>query len=193
MAKFITFEGGEGAGKTTQSRLLAEYLGNSILTREPGGTPAAEWLRGFILKGNAKAWGEEAEAVLFAAARFSHMTNKIIPALNRGKNVICDRFIDSTRVYQDISPHVLDSLEKAATGGRLPDKTFILDLPPELGLARALTRSGAKDRFEAESLGFHTRLREGFMQIARNNPHRCVVIDATQSVEQIAQDIRAYV
>jgi dTMP kinase len=193
MGLFITLEGGEGAGKSTQSRFLAEHLGNSILTREPGGTPAAEWLRGFILKGHAKAWGEEAEAVLFAAARLSHMTRKILPALAKGHNVICDRFIDSTRVYQNISKEVLDALEKAATGGRLPDKTFILDIPPDLGLARALSRSGVKDRFEAEGLAFHTRLREGFLQIAKDNPQRCVVIDATQSVEKIAQDIRRYV
>jgi dTMP kinase len=193
MGLFITLEGGEGAGKSTQSRLLAEHLGNAILTREPGGTPAAEWLRGFILAGKAKAWGEEAEAVLFAAARLSHMTRKILPALAKGENVICDRFIDSTRVYQNISPAVLDALEKAATGGRLPDKTFILDIQPALGLERALNRSGIKDRFEAEGLAFHTRLREGFLQIARENPARCVVIDATQSIEKIASDIRAHV
>jgi dTMP kinase len=193
VALFITLEGGEGAGKSTQSLLLAQKLQQAVRTREPGGTVCAEWLRGFILSGKAKAWGSEAEAVLFAAARLDHVERVIKPALAHGKHVVCDRFIDSTFVYQGLtgqtSLDLLNNLQQAAIGGCAPHLTLILDIPVELGMARARARSGVKDRFEAEAQEFHHKLREGFLLVARDNPTRCVVINAAQNQDRVEADI----
>lgn len=188
MGFFITLEGGEGAGKSTQSRLLSERLGNCLQTREPGGTKAAEWLRAFILDGKAKAWGNECEAVLFAIARFSHMRDKIIPAL-ANKHVICDRFIDSTRVYQSgVETRLLDALENSACGQYLPNITLLIDVPANIGLARAEARAQKKDRFESENLEFHENLRKKFLALAQKQP-RFAVIDGTQNHDKVHEDI----
>src|SRR5262250_1076550 len=157
--RFITFEGGEGTGKSTQAAILAERLKAFglmvVLTREPGGSPGAEAIRHVILSGAAQPLGSHAEAILFAAARDDHVQELIRPALDDGKWVVCDRFADSTRIYQgvlgNVDPRVIRSLERIAVGDTRPDVTCILDVPPETGLARALRRRGASsaDRFEA--------------------------------------------
>jgi dTMP kinase len=199
--RFITFEGGEGAGKSTQIRRLAVRLsGNGrkvTITREPGGTPTAETIRRFLLSGLGESLGAESEAVLFAAARADHVERLIRPALARGEWVISDRFIDSTRVYQGITGgadrSLLDALERVSVGQTRPDLTIILDVPAAVGLSRASARmvaAGASpDRFEAEALAIHERRREGFLEIARREPWRCVVIDATESEEAVATRI----
>ena len=191
--KFITFEGGEGAGKSTQIRLLADRLAASgravVMTREPGGTPTAEDIRRVLLAGVAEQLGPHGEAVLFAAARADHVDRVIRPALRAGKWVLCDRFSDSTRVYQGVSggadPAVLDALDRVAVGRTQPDLTFILDVPAAVGLARAAKRmaeSGtAPDRFERDVVALHDARREAFLAIAWAEPERCVVIDATES------------
>lgn len=190
-APFITFEGGEGTGKSTQIRRLAarlEGLGvGVVMTREPGGSPKAERIRALLLSGAAKRFGTLAETVLFSAARIDHIDQLIAPALARGAWVLCDRFTDSTRVYQgtsgEVDPRQIELLEEVVTGEVRPVLTFILDLPAETGLARAAARAGAgqaaTDRFEAEGLAFHERLRTAFLAIAQAEPERCVVIDAT--------------
>jgi dTMP kinase len=197
--RLITFEGGEGTGKSTQVVQLAKRLKDLaidvVITREPGGSPAAEVIRHVILSGAAKPFGPEAEAVLFAAARADHVANTIAPALERGAWVICDRYIDSTRAYQgelgNVDPRIIRSLERLTVGEARPDLTLILDLPPRTGLARAAARRGsdAADRFEQEALDFHTRLRRAFRNIARDNPDRCVLIDAKQPIAKVAADI----
>ena len=196
--KFITFEGGEGTGKSTQAHALAErlkVLGIAVtLTREPGGSPGAV-IRHVLLSGAAKPLGAEAEAMLFAAAREDHIAHTIGPALDRGHWVICDRFADSTRVYQGVLGHVdprlIKRLEKITVGDNKPDLTLILDAPAETGLARAHARRGAGevDRFESEDLAFHDRLRDAYRQLAIGEPDRCVLIDATESPEQVAERI----
>jgi len=197
---FITFEGGEGAGKSTQIRRLAEKLaaaGQSVVvTREPGGTDLAEAIRAFILSGSAEALGPEAETMLFAAARADHVDRVIRPALAKGDWVLCDRFIDSTRAYQGsdgVGAHLLDTLEKIAIGPVRPELTLILDLPVEIGLERANrrrspTEEGA-DRFERETVERHRRRRELFLAIAAREPERCVVIDANQDPDMVADAI----
>lgn len=197
--RFITFEGGEGTGKSTQTAILAEklrMLGLAVrLTREPGGSPGAEIIRHVLLSGAAKPLGPEVEAMLFAAARDEHLTGTIRPALKRGEWVISDRFFDSTRVYQgvlgEVDPRLIQSLERITVGGTRPDLTFILDVPAEIGLQRAGRRrgSGEADRFEKENLDFHTKLREAYRQIAAAEPQRCVVIDTTQERDVVAQNI----
>lgn len=197
--KFITFEGGEGTGKSTQAALLAlrlESLGFRVqLTREPGGSPGAEIMRYVLLSGAAKPFGPEAEAMLFAAARDDHIRCTILPALAAGKWVICDRFADSTRVYQgvlgDVDPRFISALERVSVGDLRPDLTFILDVPPELGLTRAAgRRRGAKpDRFEAETVEFHERLREAYLALAEAEPERCVLIDASAPKKVVAKRI----
>lgn len=195
-APFITFEGGEGAGKSTQIRRLAAHLQtlgiDAVMTREPGGSPKAERIRALLLSGAAKRFGTLAEAVLFSAARIDHIDTLIAPALARGTWVLCDRFIDSTRVYQgasgDVDPRQIAILERVVAGDIMPDLTFILDLPPEVGLARAGARAGAdsaSDRFETEGLAFHETLRAAFLAIAAAEPKRCVVIDATGDEEAV--------
>lgn len=194
---FITFEGGEGAGKSTQIARLKnrlEGLGRAVVaTREPGGSPYAEEIRSFILSGKAKPLGPFAEALLFTAARIDHIDHTIAPALRDGVHVLCDRFADSTRAYQgasgEVDPGLIRSLERAALNGLEPDLTLILDLPPETGLLRADTRRDSKgegvDRFEEEGLAFHRKLRETFLAIAKAEPGRCVVISADRPVDDV--------
>lgn len=200
--KFITFEGGEGVGKTTQIRLLEERLAKQnidcIKSREPGGSPRAEALRHVLLSGIADQMGlgESGEAILFAAARADHVDSKIKPALEQGLWVLCDRFMDSTRVYQGesggVAPELVDQLERLAIDGMRPDLTLILDLRAEVGMNRAHARRSADeiaDRFEREDLAIHEARRNAFLQLAYSDPKRCKVIDASQSVEEIAADI----
>jgi dTMP kinase len=197
--KFITFEGGEGTGKSTQAAMLAlrlEALGHQVqLTREPGGSPGAEIIRHVLLSGAAKPLGPDVEAMLFAAARDDHVQCTILPALESGKWVICDRFVDSTRVYQGILGQVdhrlIRSLERVAVDGLMPDLTIMLDIAVEVGMARASKRRGsaAPDRFEAENVEFHKKLREAYLAIAAEEPERCVVVDAGVGREAVAREI----
>ncbi len=197
--KFITFEGGEGAGKSTQARLLADRLEAlgiaTVLTREPGGSAGAEIIRYVLLSGGAKPLGPEVEAVLFAAARNDHVDHTIRPALDRGSWVICDRFLDSTRVYQGVlgkvDPRILRGLERVTIGETMPDLTIILDLPSEIGLQRAAgRRAGAgADRFENEEPEFHERLRTAYQEIAALDPDRCVLIVADGTEDKIADEV----
>jgi dTMP kinase len=201
--RFITFEGGEGTGKSTQAALLAQrlrsFLIKVVLTREPGGSTGAEVIRHVILSGAAKPFGPEAEAILFAAARADHLMATIDPALAQGSWVVCDRYIDSTRAYQgavgNVDLRLIKGLERLTVGDLIPDLTFILDIDPHAGLARAAERrgEGAADRFETEAVDFHTRLRYAFLEIAANNPKRCIVIDASASREAVARAIWAEV
>lgn len=196
---FITFEGGEGAGKSTQIRTLARALvetGRAVLvTREPGGSPGAEAVRHVLLSGAAEPFGPGMEAILFAAARSDHVEQVIRPAVERGVFVLCDRFMDSSRVYQgvtgDLDPQFMRELEAAAINGMVPDLTIILDIDPAEGMRRAAARRGddAPDRFEKEALAIHRRRRRAFLEIARNEPQRCVVVDAAQAPEEVATAI----
>jgi dTMP kinase len=187
--RFITFEGGEGAGKSTHSTLLAERLKTAgievVLTREPGGSPGAEVIRHVILSGAAKPLGADAETMLFASARDDHLRTTIRPALQRGAWVLCDRFADSTRVYQGLVGKVdlrlINELERITVGDTKPDLTFVMDVPADVGMARASKRrgEGEADRFERETLDFHEKLRAGFRALAQSEPVRCVLIDVT--------------
>ncbi|GJE60742.1 dTMP kinase [Methylobacterium trifolii] len=201
---FITFEGGEGAGKSTQVERLARALRAAHarpvhVTREPGGSERAEEIRAALLAGAAKPYGPFAEALLFAAARIDHLDRLIRPALAAGEVVLCDRFMDSTRAYQGaaggLDPGTVAALERVVVGRTRPDLTLILDLPPETGLARARTRAAGEgpDRFEAEALDFHARLRAAFRAIAEAEPARCTVIDASQAPDSVEAAIRAAV
>ncbi len=197
--KFITFEGGEGTGKSTQAAMLAlrlEALGLAVhLTREPGGSPGAEIIRHVLLSGAAKPFGPDVEAMLFAAARDDHVRCAILPALNAGRWVICDRFANSTRVYQGILGQVdqrlIKGLERVSIGDLAPDLTVVLDVPVELGLERVKLRRGeaAPDRFEAENVEFHQKLREAYLAVAAAEPERCVVVDASAPKEAVARKI----
>ncbi len=197
--RFITFEGGEGSGKSTHAAALAKRLEvfgiDVVLTREPGGSAGAEIIRHILLSGIAKPLGAETEAILFAAARDDHVRTTIRPALLAGKWVICDRFIDSTRVYQGVLGKVdgklIRSLERVTVGAAMPDLTFLLDVPANVGLARAKHRRGAgsADRFEAESLKFHEALRQAYIALAAHEPRRCVVIDGRAPREVVAERI----
>ncbi|HZL39844.1 MAG TPA: dTMP kinase [Pseudolabrys sp.] len=185
--RFITFEGGEGSGKSTHAAALAERLKpfgiETVLTREPGGSAGAEIIRHILLSGIAKPLGAETEAILFAAARDDHVRATIRPALVAGHWVICDRFIDSTRVYQGalgkVDAKLIRSLERVTVGAAMPDLTFVLDVPANVGLARAKRRRGTDptDRFEAEGIEFHEALRKAYSALADKEPKRCVVID----------------
>lgn len=197
---FITLEGGEGVGKSTQARRLVEHLvatGHpAIATREPGGSPKAEAIRAVLLSGRAAPFGLAAEAALFAAARVDHLDALIRPSLAAGTTVVSDRFIDSTRVYQGSAGHVpsdlLTALEGVTIGPTRPDLTLVLDLPSDLGLARAAARRAtgeAPDRFEGEALAFHDGLRQGFLRIAAAEPGRCAVVDASGTAETVAAAI----
>ncbi len=192
-ALFITFEGGEGAGKTTQIKRLADALGNCVITREPGGTPEAEALRSVFVEHHGQDWPPAALLLLMFSARALHTENLIKPALKDGRTVLCDRYTDSTRVYQGyaggISPKEIEAVKKAAIGNFEPDLTFILDIDPAIGLNRAGARKADGDTFESKDMYFHTQLRKGFLDIADKNPDRCVVIDATQSEDAIAEQI----
>jgi dTMP kinase len=194
--RFISFEGGEGAGKSTQIKRLAERLNGAklrnIVTREPGGSTGAEIMRHLVLSGMGKLLGPDAETLLFAAARDDHVKSVIEPALAQGTWVLCDRFYDSTRAYQgklgNVSPTLLNAMQRVTIGDLKPDLTFILDVPADLGLKRAARRrgSGVPDRFEAEDLNFHEELRSAFRQIAAEDPERCVLIDTTPDPETVA-------
>lgn len=199
--RFISFEGGEGAGKSTQLRRLQRRLGargiESVATREPGGSPRAEVVRALLLSGRAKPLGAFAETLLFAAARADHVERTVAPALRRGAFVLCDRFLDSTRVYQGalggLPDRVLSALEAATVGAARPDLTLILDLPAETGLTRAAARRAGLgegvDRFESEAASYHAGVRDAFLRIARAEPERCVVVDATGGPEEVAMRI----
>ena len=197
--KFISFEGGEGSGKSTQIKLLAQRLEaaklRAILTREPGGSPGAEIIRHLVLSGMGKLLGPEAETLLFAAARDDHVRTVIEPALTQGTWVLCDRFSDSTRAYQgrlgNVDPGVLNAMQRVTIGDLKPDLTIILDVPVEIGLKRAAARrgDGAPDRFEAEDINFHQGLRDAYRQIAAEDPERCVLIDATASPDIVAAQV----
>jgi dTMP kinase len=193
--KFITFEGGEGAGKSTQIGRLAEWLRGRgkevILTREPGGTPNAEEIRALVVKGNTDKWFPVSELLLYMAARYDHIERVIKPALKVGKYVLCDRFIDSTVAYQgwghgldmNLINQLIDLVSKAAQ----PDITFLLDLKAEEGMKRAIGRHGLEDRYEKLGLDFHERVREGFLAIASMYPKRCVVLDASLPIEEVTK------
>ena len=197
--RFITFEGGEGSGKSTHIKRLAERLNaaklRTIVTREPGGSTGAEIIRHLVLSGMGKLLGPDAETLLFAAARDDHVRTVIQPALNQGLWVLCDRFSDSTRAYQGrlgkVAPGVLNAMERVTIGGLKPDLTIILDVPVEVGMQRAAKRrgGGAPDRFEAEDIRFHEGLREAYRQIAAAEPERCVLIDATADADTVAANI----
>jgi dTMP kinase len=197
--RFISFEGGEGSGKSTQIKKLAERLAaaklRAIVTREPGGSPGAEIIRHLVLSGMGKLLGPDAETLLFAAARDDHVRSVIQPALNQGTWVLCDRFSDSTRVYQGrlghVAPGVLNAMERVTIGDLKPDLTIILDVPVEIGLARAAERRGghAPDRFEAENFKFHQDLRDAYREIAAQDPQRCVLIDASAELDIVAGHI----
>lgn len=199
--KFITLEGGEGAGKSTQARLLAanlERVGLSlVLTREPGGAPGAEEIRRLLVEGEPGRWTAMTEALLHSAARADHLERLVRPALAAGNWVVCDRFVDSTTAYQGyghgLDPERIVALNRIVTGSTMPDLTLILDLPVAEGLARADGRNSTngqnEDRYERMGRDFHERLREGFLAIARAEPERCVVIDARAPVEEVAAAI----
>jgi len=200
---FITFEGGEGSGKSTHAATLAQRLKSLgievVLTREPGGSTGAEIIRHILLSGIAKPLGAETEAILFAAARDDHVRNTILPALKAGHWVICDRFIDSTRVYQgalgNVDKRLIRSLERVTVGPAVPELTFILDVPVQVGLARAKSRRGKSvaDRFEGESTEFHKKLRQAYRALAADEPTRCIVVDGRAPREVVADRIWSFV
>jgi len=199
--RFITIEGGEGAGKSTQLDLLVRALERAGIaaqrTREPGGSEGAEAIRRLLLEGADERWDAIAETLLFYAARREHVTRLIQPALNRGIWVVCDRFADSTIAYQGYGRGLpmaeLQALHRFALGDFAPDLTLILDLPVAEGLARVAKRSGGADRFERLDTAFHERLRQGFQQIAATDPQRCVVIDASGDVDNVHRSALAAV
>lgn len=194
---FISFEGGEGTGKSTQIRHLSLTLTERriphIVTREPGGSPGAEQIRDLLVTGGADRWSPLSETLLFYAARVDHWHKVIRPALDDGKLVLCDRFADSTMAYQAYAGGMererIEQLHALVLAGVKPDLTIILDLDPGSGLARAQARPGAEARFESKGLAFHERLRAGFLDIARRDPARCRVLDADRPVDAIAADI----
>ncbi len=191
--RFITLEGGEGGGKSTQARLLTDFLsarvGEVVLTREPGGAPGAEQIRALLVDGDVQRWDATTEALLHFAARRDHLVNTVRPALERGAWVVSDRFADSTMAYQGYG-HGLDrraiaGLYRLCVGALKPDLTLILDLPVEEGLARAAGRQGGEDRYERMDADFHRRLRDGFLEIARREPERCAVVDASRDIVSV--------
>ena len=200
---FITLEGGEGAGKSTQARLMHEYLlslgHEASLTREPGGTPEAEKIRNLIVDRDGGNWSALEETLLFFTARHHHVTHKIKPALNLGQIVICDRFTDSTIAYQgygrNVDMAVIDFMQGHVMGGFEPDLTFLFDLSVDEGLARSSRRqkySGStEDRFENMEVEFHQRMRDGFLELAAKHTHRFVILDATKPIDEIQNEIQA--
>jgi len=199
--RFITFEGGEGAGKSTQVQRLAARLKASghevVTTREPGGSPGAESIRDIVLRGDADRWSPVTETLLMYAARRDHIERVIRPALAQGAWVICDRFADSTRAYQGaaggVDPGFITALETYILEATRPDLTLVFDLPAETGLERAHARAGAEMRFESKGIAFHERLRAGFQAIAAAEPDRCAVIDATASMDGVEAAVWATV
>ncbi len=201
---FISFEGGEGAGKSTQIRILAETLRSRglevVVTREPGGSPGAEAIRHVLLSGAAEAFGVRMEAMLFAAARNDHVEEVIRPALESGAVVLCDRFLDSSRVYQgttgNLETDFIETLQRIAVDGTMPDLTLIFDIPAVDGLARARKRAddgATPDRFEKEELETHEKRREAYLDIALNEPRRCRIVDAKQPQERVTEDVLSIV
>lgn len=203
--RFITLEGGEGAGKSTQQRRLAAWLragGLEVVeTREPGGSPGAEEIRRLLVTGDAGRWDPMTEALLIFAARRDHLRQTIEPALARGAWVVCDRFVDSTMAYQGYAQGLgraaVETLYKLVVGDLKPDLTLVLDIPIEEGLQRAQARNGAaahgEDRYEQMDLGFHERLRAGFRDIVAREPGRCVLIDAAGDADAVAARVAAAV
>ncbi len=201
---FISFEGGEGAGKSTQIRILAEMLRSRgfevVVTREPGGSAGAEAIRHVLLSGAAESFGVRMEAMLFAAARNDHVEEVIRPALESGAVVLCDRFLDSSRVYQgttgNLEPDFIETLQRIAVDGTMPDLTLIFDIPAVDGLARARKRADkgeAPDRFEKEELETHEKRREAYLDIALNEPRRCRIVDAKQPQDKVTEDVLSMV
>ncbi len=194
---FITFEGGEGSGKTTQVQLLSEYLSSEniphITTREPGGTPVAEKLRSLVVEAGEISWLPESEILLFLAARIEHVNRVILPALRQGITVICDRFHDSSRAYQGFARGLgvsfYDQLHRLTLSTFVPDFTFLLDIEPAQGLKRASERHGKETRFEELGLEFHTHLREGFLTLSRSEPGRIIVLDASLEMSVLHEQI----
>ncbi len=199
--RFITFEGGEGTGKSTQVRLLAAHLTQSkadvVQTREPGGSPSAEEIRSLLVTGAADRWSPLAETLLFYAARVEHWRQVIEPALVRGAHVLCDRFSDSTMAYQSyaggLDREMIARLHRLTMANAEPDLTLVLDLPVDEGLKRAAARHDDETRFERKGREFHERLRQGFLDIARGAPQRCVIIDAGQQVDRVQAAVVAAV
>jgi dTMP kinase len=197
--RFISFEGGEGTGKSTQSRRLKAALEQhgipAILTREPGGSPGAEEIRELLVKGEPGRWNPLTEVLLFYAARADHTERTIKPALAEGNWVICDRYSDSSYAYQSggrgLERETVRRVEAIAIGDFKPDLTFVLDLEPEIGLKRAGKRAGEETRFEDFGLDFHVRMRKAFLDIARRAPERCKVIDAGRDETAVAEAILA--
>lgn len=193
---FISFEGIDGSGKSTQARLLADALRklghDVVLTREPGGSEGAEEIRKLVLEGDPEKWSPETEILLFTAARRDHLEKVIRPAIAAGKIVITDRFADSTRLYQGISRgdlrQVVDGLHDLMIGTE-PDLTFVIDMDPETGLSRALGRQGTEERFEGFGTELQRKMRAGFLDLADGNPSRFCVIDGARAVEEVAQDV----
>ena len=198
--RFITFEGIDGSGKSTQARRLADELRQTghdvVLTREPGGSPGAEEIRALVLQGDPDRWSAETEILLFTAARRDHMERVILPALAAGKTVICDRFADSTRMYQGLSRgnlrEMVDRLHDLMIG-REPDLTILIDMDPDQGLARAKGRQGTEERFEDFGPDLQRRMRQGFLDIAATAPERFRVIDGNRDMDEVARDVRAAV
>ena len=192
--KFITFEGGEGTGKSTQSRILTTRLQAegrpAIRTREPGGSEGAEALRSLLVEGGADRWSAMSETLMMNAARRDHLERTIVPALEHGEWVICDRFADSTRAYQGagggVPAEFIATVERAVVGDNRPDLTLVFDLPPAIGLERAFGRDMFEVRFETKDFDFHTRLRAAYLAIARDEPERCVLIDASGTEDEVA-------
>jgi len=199
--RFITFEGGEGAGKSTQVKRLGARLEAGgrevVMTREPGGSPGAESIRDIVLRGDADRWSPVTETLLMYAARRDHVERVIRPALDRGAWVVCDRFADSTRAYQGAAggtdPRLISALETYILEEVRPDLTLVFDLPAEVGLERAHARAGAEMRFESKGMAFHERLREGFRAIAAAEPARCALIDATGDMDAVERAVWAAV
>ncbi len=199
--RFITFEGGEGGGKSTQMGLLAETLrsrGLTVLTTsEPGGAVGAEQIRRLLVEGEPGRWDPMTEALLHFAARRDHVVRTVWPALAEGQWVLCDRFADSTLAYQGfghgLPSHAIEQLYDMTVGGFAPDLTLILDLPVEEGLRRAAGRAAGEDRYERMGRAFHERLRQGFQEIARHHPQRCVLLSAVQPVEEVQAQVLAAV
>ncbi|MDB0061813.1 dTMP kinase [Octadecabacter sp.] len=193
---FISFEGIDGSGKSTQVKLLAEKFTDPVITREPGGSPGAEEIRALLLTGDTDRWSAETEILLFTAARRDHLETTIQPALSAGRTIICDRFADSTRVYQGATRGDLhatvDTLHTAMIG-REPDLTIIIDMDPATALARGLARGSGEDRFEDMGLGFQETLRHGFLALAKAHPNRCVLIDGNRDPAAVAAEIWAHV
>jgi dTMP kinase len=191
--RFITFEGGEGTGKSTQVRLLASYLSQSgigvLQTHEPGASPSVENIRSLLVAGATDRWSPMAETLAYCAARVEHWRQVIEPALAQGAHVVCERFADSTMAYQayagGLPPRVITELHRLALPGVEPDLTFVLDIPVDEALRRAASRRDAETGFERKGREFHERLRQGFLDIAQRAPRRCLIVDATQPIERV--------